>query len=90
MKALLLAYLLLSGTDATTTHIALNRGGREVMWPTQNPYLIDGLTLGQAVGVIGLVTTLHRGHPRLAMGMLVVSTVIRGAVVVSNIHQMRK
>ncbi len=90
MKILLLSYLLLSGADATTTHIALNRGGREVLWPTQNPYLIDGLTAGQAIGVTGLATTLHKGHPRLAVGMLVVSTVVRGVVVVSNIHQMRK
>jgi hypothetical protein len=90
MKALLLAYLLSSGADAGTTHYALNHGGHEVIWPTQNPWLIDGLTAGQAVGVTGLGIKLHRTHPRLAITMAVISVGIRGAVVASNIYQVRK
>jgi len=90
VKVLLLAYLLSSGADAITTHYALNHGGREVMWPTQNPWLIDGLTAGQAAATTELVSKLHRSHPRLAITMGVISVAIRGAVVVSNIHQLRK
>lgn len=90
MKTLILTYVLFSGADAATTHYALNHGGHEVLWPTQNPWLIDGLTAGQAVGVSDALVHLHRRHPRLAVGFGVVSVAIRGAVVVSNIHQLRK
>ncbi len=90
MKTLILTYILFSGTDASTTHYALNHGGHEVMWPTQNPWLVDSLTAGQAVGVALGLGQLHHTHPKLAVGLAVMAAAIRGTVVVSNIHQLRK
>ena len=90
MKTILLAYLLSCGADATTTTIVLKHGGREVELPTQNPYVIDGLTAGQAVGVAGMLVRLHRTHPKLAVGMGLLSVGVRGFVVAHNVSQLGK
>ena len=90
MKAIILAYILLSGADAATTTIALKHGGREVLLPTQNPALIDALTAGQAASVSLALVRLHRTHPKLAVGMGLLSVGIRGFVVTHNVGQLGK
>lgn len=90
MKALLITFNLLCGADATTTHAILTRGGREVLLPTQNPWVVDGVVTGEAFAASKSLQVLSRTHPKTAriIGWSLVG--LRSVVVVNNVHQLRK
>ncbi len=89
MNFFLAAWLTMCAGDATTTHIGLNRGAQETL-VTQNPWVNDGIVAGAATGVAFGTHHLHRDHPKLAIGLLVTATVIRGFVVVNNARVLRE
>ena len=84
MKTLLIvAWLSGVGADATSTHLALKQGARETVL-SQNVHLNDAIFAGEAVGgSVGLLK-LYRTHPKLAVGLAVVSSAFRGTVAVRN------
>lgn len=84
MKGLILSWWLLCGGDAATTHYVLKTGGREVMLPTQNPYVIDGWVAAQA----------HAGsklfgpkHTKTSVGIGIGLMAWRGFVVAHNTRE---
>ena len=78
------------GADAATTHYALLHGGREVLIPTQNAYVIDGVAVGEAAATSYSLMKFGKNHPRAAkvLGWSIVAA--RGIVVANNINQLRK
>lgn len=90
MKELLFALNAVLAADAASTHAVLARGGREVMMPSQNPYVIHGLVAGQAVGLTWGLRQAERSHPKGAriVGWTIVA--LRAAVVVHNVNQLRR
>jgi hypothetical protein len=68
MKTLMLAaWLTGTGADAVSTHIALNRGAREIVM-SQNPIVNDCVVVGaEGVGGAFLLARLHRTHPKTAI-----------------------
>lgn len=94
MKTLLLTLKLLCVGDAGTSHYILASGGREVVYPVQNPYALDAIIAGQCyVGQKGLTTLYNRrdvvhgetvGHERLAKGLAITMIAVRGFAVYAN------
>jgi len=83
-KILLGAWLSACSADATTTHIALNHGAREVLL-TQNPWINDGIVAGVALSGVGINHVLRReGHPRMAIVTMLAITAMRSAVAIHN------
>ena len=90
MKPLILTWVLMCGADAATTSAILNGGGREMVLPTQNPWVASAIIGGQAtVGAITLSKLAIR-HPKLArwVGWTIVG--IRATAVVYNSNQLSK
>lgn len=91
MKTLLFGVWLTLGADASTTHYALaTQQGTEVVIPSQNPYVIDAIVVGEATAAT-LELQLHKHrHPKVAkiLGWTIIG--IRAAVVVHNITELRK
>jgi hypothetical protein len=69
VKPLLLAFNILCGADAATSHHILSTGGQELVLPTSQPYAVDGLIAAQAVSTTIGLTKIHRTHPRLAIAL---------------------
>ena len=90
MTHLLLTLNILMGADATTTHVMLNRGGREVLLPTQNPWAINGIVAGEATAMTFGLTTLSKEHPKLAKTLTWTLIGVRGAIVAHNVRELRK
>lgn len=91
MKPLLLALNLICGADATTTHVALAHGAREVSLPTQNRWMATAMVAGESAGMsYGLIWLDKTQHPKLARGLGWTAVAIRGVIVVNNIHQLRR
>ena len=89
MHYLLTIWLTTCAADATTTHLALTRGAREVVL-TQSPALNDALIGGEAlVGAFG-ARHLSIDHPRVARWVLVGSIVARGLVVAHNVRVLQR
>jgi hypothetical protein len=63
---LLAAYLAAFAGDAATSDIALRRGAREVVLPTQNRAVVAGVFAGEAVAGYYAYRWLRPDHPRMA------------------------
>ena len=92
MKPILLALNLLCSADAATTHYAIHKGlAHEVVWPSQNPYVLDSIAAAEAGATSATTLWLdRRHHPKMARIVGWTAIGIRGAIVVSNFHQIRK
>lgn len=88
MKPLILIFNLLCGADAATTHIALTHGAREVLLPTQNPWIVDGIVAGQAVATSTIVH--RRGKTRGITILTWIAIGARGVAVANNIYQLHR
>jgi hypothetical protein len=90
MKILLFGVWLSFGSDAATTHYALNHGGREVLIPTQNAYVIDAVAAGEALFASRALNKLNKTHPKAAKILGIGMIAARSFVVYSNVNQLRK
>lgn len=90
MKPLVITLALLHGADAATTQSIINSGGHEALLPTQNVVAIDSIVAGEATTEIVALTRLRRDHPKLALALGWSLVGIRGAIVASNVRQLRK
>ena len=87
---ILTAYITSFAADAATTHVALSKGAVEVVLPTQNPFMIDGIVAGQAVAGYMLINHLYKDHPKLAIAIAVGVTAAHGYAALHNIHVTRQ
>jgi hypothetical protein len=90
VKTLLVVWGLTCGGDALTTHHIMRTGGHEAWLPTQNPAVATTIAGGTcAAGLVG-VSHLAKDHPKAAkvIGWTIVA--VRGAIVVSNLNQIRQ
>lgn len=91
MNPLLLAGLLATFSgDAITTDMALARGGREVILPSQKPLVVTSIVAGEAALAYWSYKKVKPNHPKLAIVLYVTLVGARGAVTLSNIHQLNK
>jgi len=91
MIPLLLTFNLLCGIDAGLTHYGITqREMREGWLPTQSPWVIDGMIAGSAMSVDVAALKLRKNHPKLALGLVIGVTIVRGWVVVHNIHELTR
>ena len=90
MKILLFGVWLSFGSDAATTNYALNHGGREVLIPSQNAFVIDGVVAGEGLLSTRGLMRLNKTHPKLAKIVGISLIIARSAVVYSNVNQLRK
>jgi hypothetical protein len=76
--------------DTITTNIALSRGYREAVIPSQHRAVITATIAAQeGIGCIGY-RILHPHHPKLANALIGVTMTSRGVAVTWNIAQLRK
>jgi hypothetical protein len=90
MKILLFGIWLSYGSDAATTSYALKHGGREVLIPTQNAYIIDSVVAGEGILSTRGLMKLNKTHPRAAKILGIGMIAARSFVVYSNVNQLRK
>lgn len=89
MRVLLVVLNMIYGADAATTTIIIHRGGREILLPTQNTMLCDGIVAAQAVGLSYLVHRMDKHHHKLAMTLGIEAAAIRGAIVAHNMRELQ-
>lgn len=66
-KKLALVWFLSFGADAISTHNAITqRGAHELLLPSQNPYVIDELVVGEAVIGWWALVKINPNHPKIA------------------------
>lgn len=90
MKPLIFAIALSFGADAASTHVGrATERTREVLLPTQNPYVIDAIVAGEAIAVSLALNRLHKDHPKLAtrLGWGIVG--YRSTLAVHNLYALR-
>lgn len=87
MKPLMLSWWLLCGADAATTHHVLTTGGQEMLLPSQNPYVVDGMVLAQAAMGAYANRELRKTHPKIAMGVMIGMVAFRAFAVTNNTYQ---
>ncbi len=75
MKTILLALLFSHGADAISSHVAMQRGGRELIL-TQNSGVNAALLAGTAVTSALAFEELRKSHPRWAWGLIVVDVAV--------------
>jgi hypothetical protein len=90
MKIILFGVWLSFGADAATTTYALNHGGREVLIPSQNIYVIDSVVSGEAWLTMKGLSRLNSKHPLAAKVLGVGMIGLRSAIVYHNVNQLRK
>ena len=90
MKTILLGIYLTFGADAATTQYALNHGGREVLIPSQNVYVIDGVVAGEAFMTSKALSKFNKEHPKAAKIVGIGMIAVRSFVVYHNVEQLRK
>jgi hypothetical protein len=91
MKIILFGIWMTCSADAVTTHIGLNQGAREVVMPSQNPFILDSIGVSEAaVSSLGIVWLNKHKHPKAAriLGWSIIAA--RGFVVYHNINELRK
>lgn len=91
MKSLILVLNLMAGTDTSLTHVALKNGAREVIYPTQNPYAIHGINLGQQLAFNYALPKMK--NKKLAKGIAIGLIIARGIAIINNVkvvNQLRK
>lgn len=88
MNGLLLAgYLSLFAADASTTHIALNRGAHELLL-TQSPSVNDGLTAAEAGSLWWATARIQRRWLRWTVRLSIAG--VHGAVAAHNMSVIRR
>jgi hypothetical protein len=91
MKVMLFGIWMTFGADAASTHIALKNGATEIVMPSQNPFVLDGIAIAEASSSsYGLIWLDKHKHPKTARILGWTLIAVRGSIVVSNIEQMRK
>jgi hypothetical protein len=91
MKIILLGIWLTYGADASTTTYGINkRLVREALIPSQNVYVIDGVTSGEAYLTSKGLLKLNVKHPVAAKLIGIGMIAARSFVVSSNLNQLRK
>jgi hypothetical protein len=90
MKILLFGVWLTFSGDAATTHYALTHGGKEIVMPTQKPWVIDATVGAEAALSTTGILWLDKNHPKAAKVIGWSMVAVRGAVVVHNVEQLRK
>ena len=80
----LAAWLVACGADATTTHLALRRGGHE-LFLTQSPVANDVILGGEALAGVLILTKASRKHPKLAKVVMSISLSAHGVAAVWNL-----
>ena len=85
MKWLIIGLIAAQAFDVTTTLVALDRGCREVVWPTQNPWVLAGAKAGAVMGLVILA-------PKIKWKGLVVSIAVAGTAsgIYGGVHNMRE
>lgn len=78
------------GADCTSTHVVLNRGGRETVFPSQNPWVIDGVFGGSAVYTTYNLTKWREKHPKLVWTYVIAGTVAHTWAAVHNTQVARR
>jgi hypothetical protein len=90
VKGLLIAFNILCGGDSASTHVFINRGIREAVLPTQNPYAIHGIMAAKATGVsLASEFVKKRGNKKIAAAILIAGIVVEGYAVQHNVRAMR-
>ena len=90
MKILLISLWLTLGSDAASTTYGINKGlVREVLIPSQNVYVIDGVLTTEASGITAGLLKLNHNHPLIAKITGVSLIAVRGYVVYHNVEQLR-
>lgn len=84
-KLMLIVWLGGVGSDAVSTHIAMARGGRELVL-TQSPIANDVIITSQAVGGAVLLDRLYQHHPKIAVTLGIVGGVLRGGIAAHNLR----
>ena len=91
MNSLFLALIVARSLDATTTCVALNRGGHDIMpWNTSCPSVVGVQAALTALQINGLHHLSIAHHPKLAhvLGSIAIGT--EGVAVTWNLYQIRK
>jgi hypothetical protein len=90
MNALLALWLAAHSADATTTHLALSRGGIERNpFYTQSPWTNDAIMAGEAVGMTLLAKKLAPSHPRWTKAAVVGGIALSGYAAMHNVQTLR-
>jgi hypothetical protein len=89
LKAGLLLFNLLCASDAVETHIVLTHGGRELTLPTQNPWVVDTIVVGQMVLADVVFPKWDKRHPKRTRILLGTLIALRTVAVVHNGIQVR-
>ncbi len=91
MKIILVGIWLTLGSDAASTTYGINhRMVKEVLIPSQNVYVIDGVVAAEGVGITTGLNQLNKNHPKLAKIVGVGLIVVRSTIVMNNVEQLRK
>ena len=86
---MLAAWLAGTTADAASTHLALDRGAREVVL-SQSPVVNDVIVVGaEGVGGALLLARLHRTHPKLATVFGIAAGAGRTAIAYRNFQAAR-
>ena len=83
MKTILLALLLSHGADAASSHVAMARGGHELVL-TQNSGVNAALLAGTAVTSALAFKELRKSHPRWAWGLIVADVAVHSVATAYN------
>ncbi len=85
MKTVLLALLLSHGADAVSSHVAMQRGGHELVL-TQHSGVNAALLAGTAVTSALAFKELRKSHPRWAWGLVIVDVAVHGLATQYNLR----
>ncbi len=89
MKTLMMiAWLTGGAADGVSTHVALERGGREVVLSQSSPIntaIISGEMAGGAYGL----NKLYKSHPKVAVSLGIAAGVFRSGIAAHNLRVTR-
>jgi len=83
MKSILLALLLSHGADAVSSHVAMQRGGQELVL-TQNSGVNAALLAGTAVTSTLAFKELRKAHPRWAWALVLADVGVHSLAALHN------
>jgi len=85
MKTWLIILAIYHGADAATTDLALARGAREAVTPSQHPLVLNLVDAGEAAYEIACVRRLEARHPTWARALLVAALTGQSFAVTHNL-----
>jgi len=87
---LLAGFIAAMSADAGTTHYGLAKYGCcEVVLPTQNPWVVDGIEAGEITAGIWAFKRLYKHNRKMAVILLVGATIAHSAATVNNVYQLQ-